>query len=175
MNKNIKLLVEDYFSGTEQMNMSIKNQAKAQRKADKAYEGRQQFLITVLGKATYNKYARKENFAPIPMSALHIKFTDLYYLFMENNVKMRPMDNADGIERVKKLIAFLNKVYSRNEFKLLDNGVDYNVHTNLVFKSLDDIIDFFQVLQKGVLKITKVNNPQISWKTIIKKFRDYLK
>ena len=59
MNKNIKRLVEDYFSGTEQMNMSINNQAKAQRKADKAYEGRQQFLITVLGKATYNKYAKK--------------------------------------------------------------------------------------------------------------------
>ena len=36
MNKNIKRLVEDYFSGTEQMNMSINNQAKAQRKADKA-------------------------------------------------------------------------------------------------------------------------------------------
>ena len=175
MNKNIKLLVEDYFSGTEQMNMSIKNQAKAQRKADKAYEERQQFLISVLGKATYNKYARKENFAPIPMSALHITFTDLYYLFMENNVKMRPMDNADGIERVKKLIAFLNKVYVRNEFKLLDNGVDYNVYTNLVFKSLDDIIDFLQTLQKGVLKITKLNNPQIIWKPIIKKFRDYLK
>ena len=109
------------------------------------------------------------------MSALRIMFNDLYYLFMENNVKMRPMDNADGIERVKKLIAFLNKVYVRNEFKLLDNGVDYNVYTNLVFKSLDDIIDFLQTLQKGVLKITKLNNPQIIWKPIIKKFRDYLK
>lgn len=175
MNRSIKLLVEDYFSGTEQMNMSIKNQAKAQRKADKAYEGRQQFLITVLGKATYNKYAKKENFAPIPMSALHIMFNDLYYLFIENNVKMRPMDNADGIERVNKLIQFLNSAYVRNEFKLIDNGVDYNVHTNLVLKSLDDIIDFLQTLQKGVSKITKVKDPQINWKMIIKKFRDYLK
>ena len=175
MNKNIKLLIEDYFSGTEQMNMSIKNQMKVQKKADKAYEERQQFLISVFGKATYNKYVKQENFAPIPMSALHITFNDLYYLFTVNNIKIKPMDNADGIERVKKLVQFLNNVYTRNEFKLLDNGVDYNVYTNLVFKSLDEIIDFFKSLQKGVYKIAKTNKLMINWKPIIKKFRDYLK
>ena len=171
MNKNIKLLIEDYFSGTEQMNMSIKNQMKVQKKADKAYEERQQFLISVLGKATYNKYVKQENFAPIPMSALHITFNDLYYLFTVNNIKIKPMDNADGIERVKKLVQFLNNVYTRNEFKLLDNGVDYNVYTNLVFKSLDEIIDFFKSLQKGVYKIAKTNKLMINWKPIIKKFK----
>lgn len=176
MVNSIKVLLEDYFNNTEQMNMLLKNYSKEQKKASKAYDQRQEFLKSILGKVTYNKYTNKGMFAPIPLSALHLTFEDFYYLFPENNIKMRPMDNEVGIEKVQKLISRINKEYPNNGIKLLDNGVSYTISSNLVFKRLDNIIDFLMIIQKNVLKITSnKNNPQVNWKAMLKKFRNYLR
>ena len=86
------------------------------------------------------------------------------------------MDNEVGIEKVQKLISRINKEYPNNGIKLLDNGVSYTVSSNLVFKRLDNIIDFLMIIQKNVLKITSnKNNPQVNWKVMLKKFRNYLR
>lgn len=176
MVNSIKVLLEDYFNNTEQMDMLLNDYQKQQKKASKAYEQRQEFLKSILGKVTYNKYLNKGMFAPIPLSALRLTFEDFYYLFPENNIKMRPMDNEEGIEKVKKLISRINKEYPNNGIKLLDNGVSYTISSNLVFKRLDNIIDFLQIIQKNVLRITSEKiHPVVNWKAMLKKFRNYLR
>lgn len=176
MVNSIKVLLEEYFNNTEQMDMLLNDYQKQQKKASKAYDSRQEFLKSILGKVTYNKYQNKGMFAPIPLSALHLTFEDFYYLFPENNIKMRPMDNEAGVEKVKKLIARINKEYPNNGIRLLDNGVSYTLSSNLVFKRLDNIIDFLQIIQKNVLRISSdKTNPTVNWKAMIKKFRNYLR
>ena len=54
-------------------------------------------------------------FAPIPLSALHLTFEDFYYLFPENNIKMRPMDNEVGIDT--RLEAFYDMIKQKKETK----------------------------------------------------------
>lgn len=173
MIESIKLLVEEYMGSTDQMNASIKNQSKESKKADKNYEVRQQFLISILGKATYNKYVNKGTFAPVPLSALHLKLDDFFTMLPENaGIKIKSIEEAD-LTNTDKVISELRKIYARNEIKFINCGTAYVLHTNIVFKTLDDIIDFFFNIMKAVKKVTK--SDKIVWKYLIKKFRDYLK
>ena len=55
MNSNIKYLVEDYFTNTEQLTNTMKNTAKAQKKYEKENDGRHMFLMHTMGKPLYNK------------------------------------------------------------------------------------------------------------------------
>ena len=72
MNNNIKYLVEDYFTNTEQLTNTMKNTAKAQKKYEKENDGRHLFLMHAMGKPLYNKvltHGAVGTFAPIPLSA----------------------------------------------------------------------------------------------------------
>lgn len=164
MIKQIKYLVEDYFSSTEQMNTVMKNQQKQQKKFDKNNEARQQFIKNILGKITYNKYVNKGVLAPVPLSALHLTYDDFMSLYSVKNNDEVLMD---------KLITEIKKSYNRNDFKFVSNGVNEILQTNIVFKTFDDIIDFLFILEKSFKKIYKTDT--VNWNNIAKKFRNYLK
>lgn len=168
---SIKPIMEQYYlDAYDQMNIAIDNQKKLSKKNEKIYGSRQQFLSNILGKVTYNKVINKGTFAPIPVSALHLVYRDFYYLNKQNNmVKTLPEDNT---EKTFKLISELSKIYYRNEFKFLDTGSTYILQTNLVFKTVDDVIDFFENLQNVYKKVYK--SIEINWLNFVKKFRNYL-
>lgn len=170
MVESIKLLLEDYFNNTDQLNMLLKNHEKEQKKANKKYEQRQQFLIAILGKITYNKYVNNGTFAPIPLSALKINYNDIYFL----NALNKKVSTEESYPIVSKFISELRTIYYRNELKLVDNGSSYEILTNIVFKNLDDIIDFFINIKKVYKKVYKTEE-NLDWKTFIQKFRNYLK
>lgn len=164
MIKEIKLLVEDYFNSTEQMNTVLKNQQKLQKKIDKNFDSRQQFIKSILGKITYNKYVNNGIFAPIPLSALHLTYTDFLSLYSIKN---------NNEELMNKFLSEIKKSYTRNDFKMVNNGITDVLQTNIVFKTLDDIIDFLMLIEKTFKKIYKID--KINWNQIAKKFRNYLK
>ena len=164
MIKEIKYLVEDYFNSTEQMNTVLKNQQKLQKKIDKNFDSRQQFIKSILGKITYNKYVNNGIFAPIPLSALHLTYTDFLSLYSIKN---------NDEELMNKFLSEIKKSYTRNDFKMVNNGITDVLQTNIVFKTLDDIIDFLMLIEKTFKKIYKID--KINWNQIAKKFRNYLK
>lgn len=173
MNKNIKKLLETYFNSYDQMTNLLKNNDKDIKKNEKEYLKNKDFVVNVLGKQTFNKF-NKELFAPIPMSALHITFEDLYYTFINNIAKNHIIEDAAGVERTFKLLDELKKYYTRNELKFVDNGYSYNFNTNIIFKTFNDIVNFLVIVQKAVKKVSK-RDDNISWKPLVKKFRNYVK
>lgn len=165
MNK-FKRLFEDYINNTEQMNMQLKNYEKQQKKDDKAYPQKKELLISILGRNTYNKYTNGI-FAPIPLSALHLTVNDFLKIY---NSKTKKYD----IELTLLLIQEIKKLYSRNDFNVVEIGQNQQIiQTNIVFKSLNDIIQFFLNIKTAVKKIYK--SEDINWEALTKKFRNYLK
>ena len=167
MTKKLSALFEEYYSNTDQLNMLLKNYEKQQKKADKKQPEKQALLISILGKYTYNKYVNNGIFAPIPLSALHLTVNDFLKIY---NSKTKKYD----IELTKLLIEEINKLYPRNDFNIIEISQNtYNIQTNIIFRSLDDIIQFFLNIIKAVKKIYKSDD--INWTMITKKFRNYLK
>ena len=164
MIKAIKYIVEDYFNNTDQMNNVLKTYDKQQKKYNKNFEERKQYLMQILGKITYNKYANNNIFAPIPLSAL--RFTQSDFIKLRNVKEFNP-------EKDEKFINEFKKLYPRNEFKFIDNGSVQVLQTNIIFKSLDDIVDFFKNIEKTYKKVYK--DEFLNLTGIIKKFRNYLK
>ena len=163
MVKNIKLLVEEYFNSTEQMNMLMKSYEKQKNKDDKAYEARQQFLSSILGRNTYNKYVNNGVFAPLPLSALHLTISDFSKLI-----------NSKDLELITKVINEIGKSYARNDFNIVNvSETNKVIQTNIVLKTLDNIIDFLMVVKKAVKKVCKTE--EMNWSAITMKFRNYLK
>lgn len=171
MINSIRLLVEDYFSSTEQYNQLMKSQAKAEKKSSKEYESRQNKLKSILGLITYNKYSNKGTFAPIPVKALNLSFDDFYYL----NPNNKKSDYDINQEKTIKLVNELKKVYYRNDFKLFDTGSKLKLETNLVFKTIDDMIDFFINIEKCYKKVYHENKEISKNDKIVKAFRNYIK
>jgi hypothetical protein len=162
-----KFLFEDYFNSTEQLNMQLKNYEKQQRKDDKAYPEKQALLISILGRNTYNKYANTGTFAPIPLSALHLTVNDFLKIY---NSKTKKYD----MELTLQLIGEIKKLYNRNDFNVVEISENTKViQTNIVFKTLNDIIQFFLNIKTAVKKIYKSDD--INWTALTKKFRNYLK
>ena len=164
MIKEIKLIVEDYFNNTDQMNNVLKSYDKQQKKYNKEFDQRKQYLMKILGKITYNKYANNNIFAPIPLSALHLTYKD--FTTIRSVKEYNP-------EKVEKFIQEFKKLYSNNEFKFINNGNIDVLQTNIIFKSLDDITNFFINFEKTYKKVYKDDFIQLT--NIIKKFRNYLK
>jgi len=74
---------------------------------------------------------------------------------------------------MNKFLSEIKKSYIRNDFKMVNNGITDILQTNIVFKTLDDIIDFLMLIEKSFKKIYKID--VINWNQIAKKFRNYLK
>lgn len=166
MNSFVHQLILEYFDDQNtQLKNLLKNCDKEQRKYTKQAGPRRDFLINILGKNTYKKYASGE-FAPIPLSALSLTIND--FAKFSKDTKKNPDD-----ERVKKLISLFGQYYHSNDVNLVNNGITLALQTNIVFQKLDDIIDFFNNIFSAYKKVYK--NEDIDWNILVKKFRNYLK
>lgn len=163
----MRKIFEDYSNSTDQLNMQLKNFEKQQRKEDKAYPEQKQLLISILGRNTYNKYENSGTFAPIPLSALHLTVNDFLKIY---NSKTKKYD----MDLTLQLIGEIKKLYLRNDFNVVEiSDNNFIIQTNIVFKSLTDIITFFLNVKAAVKKIYKSDD--INWTALTKKFRNYLK
>lgn len=162
MNKYIYALVESYFDSTSQMNKTLKDAKALQNAEAHAKETREAFLKSVLGKNTYNKFDNKGLFAPVPLNALHLMKSDF-----EN------LSTSIDEDKTDKLIEKIQVKYYKNTFDILDNGMgDGILRTDIVFKTLSEIIDFFYCILQSYKKVYK--SEDINWKPLVKKFRNYL-
>ncbi|MBO6271209.1 hypothetical protein J6O48_00355 [bacterium] len=75
-------------------------------------------------------------------------------------------------EKTNKLILSLSNMYPGKDLKIINTGVNKILTTNIVFKTIDDVIDFLINIKKIYKKIYK--NDNINWKNITLKFRKYL-
>lgn len=166
MNTHIKRLILEYFEDQNtQLKNLLKDCDKAQKKYDKLSGPRKEFIINILGKNTYKKYATGE-FAPVPLSAMALTINDIAKLSKETKKNLED-------DRLKLFISELKKYYHSNDLNLVNNGVTLSLQTNIVFQKLDDIIDFFFNIFKTYKKVYK--NEDIDWTILVKKFRNYLK
>lgn len=166
MNQYVRHLILEYFDNQNtQLKDLLKNCEKEKKKYDKLSTARRDFIISILGKNTYMKYT-KGDFAPIPLSALMLSYDDFAAFSIET--KKNPDD-----DRVKKLISEFRKIYYSNDVNFVNNGVKKMLQTNIIFKSFDDIINFFFNIFKIYKKVYK--NEDINWSILVKKFRGYLK
>ena len=165
--KNKKLVEGYYNDSTEQMNSILKSSNKSMKKYQEEYEERKNMICSILGKATYNKFNNNGIFAPVPLSALHLTLEDFAKLQVGFNYSKFPMNNAIT------LVGYISKNYYRNTFKIIDNGYTNIINTDIVFKTLDEIIDFFMIVEKLFIKVYKTR--KMNWTAIVRKFRNYLK
>ena len=166
MNTYVKQLILEYFDDQNtQLKNLLKDCEKAQKKYDKNSGPRRDFIISILGKNTYKKYSIGE-FAPVPLSAFGLTIND--FAKFSKDTKKNPDD-----ERVKKFIQEFRKFYHSNDVNFVNNGVTLALQTNITFKKLDDIIDFFYNIFKAYKKVYK--SEDIDWSLLVKKFRNYLK
>ena len=170
MGIKIRPIKEDYNNSTDQMNASMKQQQREQKKADKMADSNKEFAIAVLGKVTYNKYVKKGAFAPMPLSALKLEF-ETFYKLNPDNKNIRMLDD-DDIQMVEKLIDRINKIYNTKLLKVRDNGFKKVISADGTLKRFDDVIDFL----KNVLQAFKFvyKREDINWQPLSLKFRKYL-
>lgn len=166
MNSFIHNLVLEYFDNQNtQLKELLKDCEKENKKYSKLAGPRKEFIISILGRNTYNKYTSGE-FAPVPLSALSLTLNDFARLSKETK-------NDPDNEKVKKFIQEFRKSYYTKDVNFVNNGITLALQTNIVFRKLDDIIDFFYNVFKAYKKIYK--NEDIDWTIFVKKFRNYLK
>lgn len=165
-----KVLNEDYGTSTDQMNTLLKKEQKNKKKYDKAAQENAEFAISILGKVTYNKYVKKNVFAPMPLSALKLEFETFYKLNPENK-NIRMLDEND-IENIEKLIKKINKAYDKTVFKIRDNGYKRVIQSDMTLKTFDDVINMFHIIQKAYKAV--FNDDNINWQPLALKFRKYL-
>jgi len=162
INKYIYGVCESYQDSTYQMNKILKDANMLRKAEEKAKETRLEFIISVLGKQTYNRYFNKGTFAPVPLSAIRLLKKDF--------ISLSPQED---VVRMDKVLDRMALEYYRNEFEFLDNGYgEYELKTDIVFKTIDEVIDFFYyilVIYKKVFKTEEIN-----WSKIVKKFRMYI-
>ena len=162
MNKYIYALVESYYDSTSQMNKILKDAKALQKAEEQAKEAREMFIQNILGKSTYRKFDNNGLFAPVPLNALHLTKKDLDDLSMSFDE-----------EKTDKLIQKIQVKYYKNDFDILDDGMGGGiVKTDIVFRTLPEIIDFFYCILNNYKKVYKTE--EINWKPIVKKFRNYL-
>lgn len=167
MNNNIKYLVEDYFTNTEQLTNTMKNTAKAQKKYEKENDGRHMFLMNAMGKPLYNKVLKHGavgTFAPIPLSALKITLSDF-----ESFRVMNGYDTKD--DALMDVIAWIDRYYFSHDFKIVNN----QLYTDIFYIDIDEIIDLYIAIWKAFNTVYRVKYPKedISFDPFNKKFRKY--
>ena len=170
MSHIVKLLVEEYLSSSQQYEETMKNVNASQKKYDKEKEIRNQFIISLLGKPMYNKLVKHSSmgtFAPIMLSAIKLNAEDFQKVFALNK-KDNPMENVQAVAEC------MRKAYARNDFRFYDDGT---LLTDIVFSSMDNIIDFFNSIIRCFMKVSKVPVKQMNTfnvKPVIMKFKQYL-
>lgn len=167
MNNIVQEAVVMYYTPTEQMNNALNTAMKAKAKYDKENQSRHDFLSSVMGKSLYKKCINNgalNTFAPIPFSAL--KYTADDFLKLQTSNKL---ENNLGLS---KLYQYIETAYPKNMFRVYDN----EIRCDIVFNSVDAVIDFFQILLNGINKSYKVKltAQDINWKPICKKINEYL-
>lgn len=163
MNRNIRILVENfYIDDTEQQNATMKTMQKNSKKYEKCYGERRQFIESILGKATVKKFDNNGTFAPTPLSGCNLVKSDFTKMLGTEDDKV-----------FDKFVKKLTSEYPNKQFRFQDTGVNEKLQTDIVFVTMDGIIDFFYNLQNAARTATRT---EISmWKPIISKFRNYLK
>lgn len=161
MNIYIKQLVESYFDSTSQMNAVLKDAMALMAKEEKLKEARTEFIQSVLGKTTFKKLENNGLFAPVPLNGIKLTRQDFDDLYVE----------LSG-EKTDKLFDILAKNYGNYDLILRDEP-EMQIKTNLVFKTIDDIINFFYNVLAAYKRVYR--NEDINWKPIVRKFRDYLR
>lgn len=161
MNVYIKQLVESYFDSTEQMNNVLKNAKKLMQKDEQMKETRIDFIQTILGKNTFRKLENNGLFAPIPLNGIKLTGRDFDDLYPE----------YDG-EKTEKIIDILAAKYDWCDFVMREDR-DMQIKTSVIFKTIDDIINFFYNVFAAYKKVYR--REDINWKPLVKKFRNYLK
>lgn len=165
MDKYIRALVNESFyamNPTEQLNKTLKTAKKAAKAKEEAEAARSEFISDVLGKQTVKKFGDEEHFAPIPVGAIEITRKDFDNL-------------AQTLDVIKtdELIERLGIKYYRNDFSFRSNGKEDVLKTDLVLKTPDEMVDFFYAILYCFKKTYKTEE-QISWRSVVKKFRHYL-
>lgn len=161
MNIYIKQLVESYFDSTEQMNSVLKDAMALMAKEEKLKDARTEFIQKVLGKTTYKRFENNGLFAPVPLNAIQLTRKDFDDLYAE----------LSG-EKTDKLFDILAKNYGNYDMVLREDS-DMQIKTNLVFKTIDDIINFFYNVLAAYKRVYR--SEDINWKPIVRKFREYLR
>ena len=161
MNIYIKQLVESYFDSTSQMNSVIKDAIALMDKEEKLKETRTEFIQNILGKSTYKKFENDGLFAPVPLNGIKLTRKDFDDLYSELNG-----------EKTEKMIAIIASKYGNYDLVLREEP-DMQIKTNIVFKTIDDIINFFYNILTAFKRIYRTED--INWKPIVRKFREYLR
>ena len=100
----------------------------------------------------------------MPLNAIKLTFQDFIDLTTSFDV---PND------KVVKMINYLHvKYYKYSEFAYDVEYTDSPIRTNIVFKTIDDIINFFYYVLRSFNRV--FHTEEINWKPFVKKFRSYL-
>lgn len=161
-------LNEYYIDSNIQMKKEMRRANSAIKKANEASPARKQFLIDVLGKMTYNKFENKGVFSPIYLRDIKLTLQD--FAALNTRYKGTDIDLEDAERLIDKLSL---KEYSRNTFTILYDGYEDKLKTDVVFHTIDDLIDFFENIYKYFTVIYK--KKEINWNKLSKKFREYLR
>lgn len=157
------IIKEEYSSSTEQMNQILKNAKSLQMIEEKTRLVRIEFIQSVLGKNTYKKFDNSGLFAPVPLVALKLTFKDFADLNTDFDIP---------VEKVEKMISYLHDKFYRYKDLSYSENHDAPIRTDIVFKTIDEIINFFYNLLSAFSKTYKTE--EINWKPVVKKFRAYL-
>lgn len=160
-NKYIQYIVESYFDSTEQMNNVLKDANQLMKQTEKMKEVRVQFIQSIIGKTTYRKMDNEGLFAPVPLNGLKLTgkdFDDMYPDFSG--------------EKTEKFVEKIAAKYPNLDFILKDDK-KMQIKTDIVFRTIDEIIDFFYNVLAAFKKTYR--SEEINWKPLVKKFREYLR
>lgn len=161
MNPYIKYIIESYFSSTEQMNAVLKDAKELMKQNEKMKDVRTEFIQGILGKTTFRRFDNEGLFAPVPLNGIKLTGRDMSNIYPE-------MDD----EKTDKFIEKIAAKYPNCDFILRDN-MDEQIKTDIVFKTIDDIIDFFYAVYSAYKKTYRRDD--LNWKPVVKKFREYLR
>lgn len=158
-----------YIGNTEQMNNALAQANKDEATYAKNNFARQEFIRKVLGNKLYNDIldlGATGTFAPIPLNMIRLTHDDFKKFLKTNGL----LDTDDVII---KLYNIIRQAYVRYLFREVNGKID----TDIVFKTFDEVIDFFQILYHALEKVflkRVILEIDLKWKPITNKFRDYL-
>lgn len=173
-NKSILEMVNDnitpyYIGNTEQMRNALAQANKDEATYAKNNAARHEFIKNVLGNKLYSdilELGATGTFAPIPLNLVRLTHDDFKRLLKINGL-------LDSDDIIVKIYNILRQYYVRYIFREVNDKID----TDIVFKTFDEVIDFFYAIQHALEKIflkRVISEIDIKWKPITNKFRAYL-
>lgn len=173
-NKSILEMVNDnitpyYIGNTEQMKNALAQANKDEATYAKNNAARHEFIKNVLGNKLYSdilELGATGTFAPIPLNLVRLTHDDFKRLLKINGL-------LDSDDIIIKIYNILRQYYVRYIFREVNDKID----TDIVFKTFDEVIDFFYAIQHALEKIflkRVISEIDIKWKPITNKFRAYL-